>query len=158
MYADSITLKVISNGFSYLFKKDEQQGYEPFLHANTIRSNEFELNGFNIKVIKQNHGNIDSYGFIFDDKLAYNLDIKYFYDKTYLKKISGIKCWFLGCLRYEDHPSHAGYDEVIGWAKQVNANKTFLSHMTAHLDYDTIFKKLSKNRVYPAYDGLKLTI
>tara|TARA_A100001011_G_C14211319_1_gene800067 strand:+ start:533 stop:1315 length:783 start_codon:yes stop_codon:yes gene_type:complete len=158
VYADSITLKVICDGFSYLFKKDEQQGYEPFLQENLINFNEFELNGFKIEVIKQNHGNIDSYGFIFDDKLAYNLDIKYFYDKLYLEKISGIKCWFLGCLRYEDHPSHASYDEVIRWTKQVKAERTFLSHMTAHLDYDTEFEKLSKNRVYPAYDGLRLTI
>ena len=30
--------------------------------------------------------------------------------------------------------------------------------MTAHIDYETEFKKLSKSRVYPAYDGLKLTI
>ena len=26
------------------------------------------------------------------------------------------------------------YKEVIDWAQKVNANKTFLSHMTAHID------------------------
>ncbi|MDC3173376.1 hypothetical protein OA966_02300 [Alphaproteobacteria bacterium] len=96
--------------------------------------------------------------FIFDNKIAYNLDIKFFYDDNYLDKIKGIKCWFVGCLRYDDHPSHASYKEVIDWTKKVNANQTFLSHMTAHIDYETEFEKLSKSRVYPAYDGLKLTI
>ena len=93
-----------------------------------------------------------------DNKIAYNLDIKFFYDDNYLDKIKGIKCWFVGCLRYDDHPSHASYKEVIDWTKKVNANQTFLSHMTAHIDYETEFKKLSNSRVYPAYDGLRLTI
>ena len=46
----------------------------------------------------------------------------------------------------------------MDWTKKVNANQTFLSHMTAHIDYETEFKKLSNSRVYPAYDGLKITI
>ena len=101
---------------------------------------------------------IDSYGFIFDSKIAYNLDIKYFYDEDYLDRIKGIQCWFLGCLRYDEHPSHANYSEVIDWAKKVNAKQTFLSHMTAHIDYETEYKKLFNYHIYPAYDGLKITV
>ena len=141
-----------------MFIKSSSHGYEPILNANILDREHIQIDGFKIEVIKQNHGNIDSYGFIFDNKIAYNLDIKFFYDDNYLDKIQGIKCWFVGCLRYDDHPSHASYKEVIAWTKKVNANQTFLSHMTAHIDYETEFKKLSKSRVYPAYDGLKLTI
>ncbi len=158
IYSDDITLNILKKSFSYLFVKDENHGYEPILIANTINSKFIEINGFKIEIIKQNHGNIDSYGFIFDNKIAYNLDIKFFYDENYLDKIKGIKCWFVGCLRYDEHPSHASYKEVIDWTHKVNANKTFLSHMTAHIDYDTEYKKLSVGNVFPAYDGLKLEI
>ena len=158
IYADNITLDTLKTSFSYLFIKSSSHGYEPILNANLLDGEHIEIDGFKIEVIKQNHGNIDSYGFIFDNKIAYNLDIKFFYDDNYLDKIKGIKCWFVGCLRYDDHPSHASYKEVIDWTKKVNANQTFLSHMTAHIDYETEFKKLSNSRVYPAYDGLKLTI
>ena len=36
--------------------------------------------------------------------------------------------------------------------------QTFLSHMTAYIDYDTEYKKLSSSNIYPAYDGLKIEI
>ena len=158
VYADKMTLSVINKGFSYLFKRDEQQGYEPFLQANIIDQKAFELNNFKIEVIRQNHGNIDSYGFIFDNKLAYNLDIKHFYEDSYLESIKGIQCWFVGCLRYEDHPSHAGYEEVIKWTNKVQAKQTYLSHMTAMIDYDIEYSKLSAKNIYPSYDGLKITL
>ena len=158
IFADKNTLEDLNTSFSYLFKRSEIQGYEPILEQNIIKDDEFVINGFNIKVIKQNHGNIDSYGFIFDNKIAYNLDIKYFYDENYLTSIKDINCWFLGCLRYEEHPSHASYDRVIEWAKKVNAKQTYLSHMTALIDYQTEYNKLSEFNIYPAYDGLKLYI
>ncbi len=158
IYSDEITLNILKNSFSYLFTKDVKHGYEPILNSNKIETKFFEINGFKVEAIKQNHGNIDSLGFIFDEKIAYNLDVKFFYDKNYFDRIKGIECWFVGCLRYDEHPSHASYQEVIDWTQLVNANQTFLSHMTAHIDYETEYKKLSNNRVYPAYDGLKITI
>ncbi len=158
IYADKITLDTLKTSFSYLFSKSSDDGYEPILNANVINANNIEIEGFKIEIIRQNHGNIDSYGFIFDNKIAYNLDIKYFYEEDYLTKIKGIQCWFLGCLRYDEHPSHASYSEVIDWAKKVNAKQTYLSHMTANIDYETEYKKLSDNHIYPAYDGLKLEI
>jgi len=158
IYADKITLETLQNSFSYLFSKSSTHGYEPILNANVLNANNIEIEGFKIEIIRQNHGNIDSYGFIFDNKIAYNLDIKYFYDEDYLDRIKGIQCWFLGCLRYDEHPSHASYSEVIDWAKKVNAKQTFLSHMTAHIDYETEYKKLFNHNIYPAYDGLKITI
>ncbi len=152
VYADKITLETLQKSFSYLFTKSSTHGYEPILKGNVFIGNCVEIEGFKIDIIRQNHGNIDSYGFIFDKKIAYNLDIKFFYDENYLDKINGIQCWFLGCLRYDEHPSHASYAEVIEWAKKVNANQTYLSHMTANIDYETEYKKLSNNYIYPAYD------
>ena len=126
IYSDDITLNILKKSFSYLFVKDENHGYEPILIANTINSKFIEINGFKIEIIRQNHGSIDSYGFIFDSKIAYNLDIKYFYDEDYLARIKGIQCWFLGCLRYDEHPSHASYSKVIDWAKKLTQNKPFI--------------------------------
>ena len=158
IYADKNTLNELKKSFSYLFHKSVKYGYDPILISNLISESQFELDSFKIKVIRQNHGNIDSYGFVFDDKIAYNLDVKYFYDETYIESIQNIDCWILGCLRYESHPSHANYSEVIKWAKHVSAKRTYLSHMTALLDYDKEFNKLSKYNIFPAYDGLKLII
>jgi len=158
VFADKNSLNMIKNSFSYLFTRKDKHGYEPILQENIIENKEFDLNGFNIKVVRQNHGSTDSYGFIFDNKLAYNLDIKHFYQEDYLESIKGIQCWFLGCLRYEDHPSHAGYEEVIKWAYKVGAKQTYLSHMTAMIDYDTEYSKLSAKNIYPSYDGLKITL
>ena len=158
VYADELTLKTLKNSFSYLFTKSKTHGYEPILNSKVIDEQFIKIEGFDIQIVRQNHGNIDSFGFIFDNKVAYNLDVKYFYDDSYIKKIRGIKCWVLGCLRYENHPSHASYDQVISWANKVNAKVTYLSHMTAHIDYETEYKKLQKYNIFPAYDGLKILV
>jgi uncharacterized protein YvpB len=46
----------------------------------------------------------------------------------------------------------------MNWTNKVNAKQTFLSHMTAIIDYDTEYSKLSAKNVYPAYDGLKISL
>ena len=158
IYADEITLDTLKNSFSYLFTKSETHGYEPILIKKKIDNQFIEIDGFEIQIVKQNHGNIDSYGFIFDNKVAYNLDVKYFYDDEYIQKIRGIDCWIVGCLRYDDHPSHASYEQVMSWASKVKAKITFLSHMTAHIDYNTEYDKLQNKNIFPAYDGLKIVI
>ena len=61
IYADNITLDTLKTSFSYLFIKSSSHGYEPILNANILDREHIEIDGFKIEVIKQNHGNIDSY-------------------------------------------------------------------------------------------------
>ncbi len=154
VYVDKSTKLVLLKSFEYLFSSKNLEQYPPICEIKDYEAgNSYKINGFNVQVIHQNHGNIDSLGYIFDNKIAYNLDVKYFYDKNYLDLIKGIECWILGCLRYEKHPAHAEYDEILKWIDYVQPKKTYLSHMTALIDYETEYQNLSKYNIFPSYDG-----
>jgi len=158
-YGNEQTMEKITNSFNYLFENSEKSYYPAILSKNLFTSKEFEIFGINIKLISQNHGDIDSIGFIFDDKVAYNLDVKYFYDQDdYFKKIENIDHWIVGCLRIDPHISHASLSEVKEWLAVVKPKKAYLSHMTAHLDYKNTTKFLGNSNYLPAHDGLKISV
>ena len=158
-YGDEQTMKKITNSFNYLFENTEKSYYPAILSKKLFSSKEIEIFGINIKLISQNHGDIDSIGFIFDDKVAYNLDVKYFYDQEeYFKKIRNIDHWIVGCLRIDSHISHASLAEVKEWLSIVKPKNAYLSHMTAHLDYKDTLKYLDNESYMPAYDGQILDI
>ena len=158
-YGNEQTMDKITNSFNYLFENTKKSYYPAILSKNYFSSKEFEIFGINIKLISQNHGDIDSIGFIFDNKIAYNLDVKYFYDQEeYFKKIENIDHWIIGCLRIDPHISHASLDEVKEWLDIVKPKKAYLSHMTAHLDFKETFKYLDNPNYMPGYDGQILEI
>ena len=158
-YGDEQTMEKITNSFNYLFENTEKSYYPAILSKNHFSSKEFEIFGINIKLISQNHGDIDSIGFIFDNKIAYNLDVKYFYDQEeYFKKIENIDHWIVGCLRIDTHISHASLSEVKEWLDVVKPKHAYLSHMTAHLDYKDTLNYLENENYMPAYDGQILEI
>ena len=158
-YGNEQTMDKITNSFNYLFENTEKSYYPAILSKNHFSSKEFEIFGINIKLISQNHGDIDSIGFIFDNKIAYNLDVKYFYDQEeYFKKIENIDHWIVGCLRIDPHISHASLSEVKKWLDIVKPKNAYLSHMTAHLDYQKTLIELGDENYIPAFDGLKIKI
>ena len=153
-YGNEQTMDKITNSFNYLFENTVKSYYPAILSNNLFSSNEFDIFGINIKLISQNHGDIDSIGFIFDNKIAYNLDVKYFYEQDeYFKKIENIDHWIVGCLRIDPHISHASLSEVKEWLDKVKPKKAYLSHMTAHLDFNETLKFLNNENYMPAYDG-----
>ena len=158
-YGNEQTMDKITKSFNYLFENTEKSYYPAILSKNHFSSKEFEIFGINIKLISQNHGDIDSIGFIFDNKIAYNLDVKYFYDQEeYFKKIENIDHWIVGCLRIDPHISHASLSEVKKWLDIVKPKNAYLSHMTAHLDYQETLKYLDNENYMPAFDGQILEI
>ena len=158
-YGNEQTMDKITNSFNYLFENTEKSYYPAILSKNHFSSKEFEIFGINIKLISQNHGDIDSIGFIFDNKIAYNLDVKYFYDQEeYFKKIENIDHWIVGCLRIDPHISHASLSEVKKWLDIVKPKYAYLSHMTAHLDYKDTLNYLENDNYMPAYDGQILEV
>jgi len=158
-YGNEETIAKILKSFNYLFENTANSYYPAILTGNIYPSNEFDLFGINIKLILQNHGNIDSIGFIFDDKIAYNLDVKHFYNQEeYFKKIENIDHWIVGCLRIDPHVSHASLNEVNEWLNIVKPKNAYLSHMTAHLDFLETSRYLNNPNYLPAYDGQTIEI
>ena len=74
-----------------------------------------------------------------------------------IDKLKNLDLWIVGLLRYDPHPSHAGFDQILDYIKYLKPKKTLLTHMTALLDYEDLLSKCPQN-VEPAYDGLEITL
>ena len=128
------------------------KGYEPFMEYRDLKEN-FNIDNFNIKSFKHNHGSIDVQTFRIGN-FAYTTDIKKFYNKD-IDRLKNLDLWIVGLLRPETHPSHLGFDEVIEHIKYLKPKKTIFTHMTALIDEKTI-NDLSPENVCAGYDGMEI--
>ena len=142
---------VISN-YKYIFKGVKD--YSPFMTANILEDN-FSIDKTKIETFKHNHGSIDVQTFRINN-FAYSTDIKNFYEND-IDKLKNLDLWIVGLLRYDSHPSHAGFDQILDYIKYLKPKKTLFTHMTALLDQKDLLSKCPEN-VEPAYDGLVITL
>ena len=142
---------MISN-YKYIFKGVKD--YSPFMTANILKDN-FKIDNTEIETFKHNHGSIDVQTFRINN-FAYSTDIKNFYEND-IDRLKNLDLWIVGLLRYDSHPSHAGFDQILDYINYLKPKKTLFTHMTALLDQEDLLSKCPKN-VQPAYDGLEITL
>ena len=142
---------MISN-YQYIFRRVKD--YSPFMTANILEDN-FKIENTEIETFKHNHGSIDVQTFRINN-FAYSTDLKNFYEND-IDKLKNLDLWIVGLLRYDSHPSHAGFDQILDYIKYLKPKKTLFTHMTALLDQEDLLSKCPEN-VEPAYDGLEITL
>ena len=159
------TINYLKDSFRYIFdinldnkkntdKYKKSDYYNPIMNLNKIE-NIFKFKNIKINSFQHNHGDIDCTTYRIGD-FAYTTDIKYFYDND-IDKLKGVKKWIVGCLRYDSHPSHANFNQILEFVNYLKPKKTYLTHLTGWLDYDELLKKCPKN-VEPAFDGLEFNV
>ena len=142
---------MISN-YKYIFKGVKD--YSPFMTTNILEDN-FKIDNTEIETFKHNHGSIDVQTFRINN-FAYSTDIKNFYEND-IDKLKNLDLWIVGLLRYDSHPSHAGFDQILDYINYLKPKRTLFTHMTALLDQEELLSKCPEN-VEPAYDGLEITL
>ena len=78
-------------------------------------------------------------------------------DNKIIDKLKNLDLWVVGLLKYESHPSHGGFDEIMEYINYLKPKKTIFTHMTPLIDEKEILKKCPSN-VFPGYDGMELII
>ena len=136
--------------YKYIFKGVND--YVPFMKIKSIE-NKFSINNIQIESFNHNHGSIDAQTYRIDN-FAYSTDIKNFY-KNDIDNLKNLDLWIVGLLRYDQHPSHAGFEEILEYINYLKPKKTLFTHMSALLDQEELISKCPKN-VEPAYDGMRL--
>jgi len=142
---------VIKN-YEYIF--EGVNDYSPFMVAN-IMTNKFKIGDIFIETFKHNHGLIDAQTFRINN-FAYSTDIKKFYGKD-IDKLKGLDLWIVGLLRYDPHPSHAGFDQILEYINYLKPKRTIFTHMTALLDEKELQSKCPDN-VNPGFDGMEFQL
>ena len=144
--------KEILNHYKYIFIGEKD--YSPFMETKSIAEN-FFINKIKIETFKHNHGSIDAQTYRIGN-FAYSTDLKKFYNND-IDKLKNLDLWIVGLLRYDPHPSHAGFEQILDYINYIKPKKTVFTHMTALLDEKQLISKCPLN-VLPGVDGMEILI
>tara|TARA_Y100000768_G_scaffold376784_1_gene349241 strand:- start:104 stop:856 length:753 start_codon:yes stop_codon:yes gene_type:complete len=151
-YMPKEMIKEMETTYKYIFKGDKD--YLPFMEIKELSSS-INFQNINIETFKHNHGSIDVQTYRIGN-FAYSTDIKKFYDKD-IDKLKNLDLWIVGLLREDDHPAHAGFDQIMDFISHIKPKKTIFTHMTALLDEEQLISKCPQD-VKPGYDGMIVDI
>ena len=155
VYADLRVQKALKREFFYIFEDFKYPGI-PQINLHTIAEDDFAIGKVKFTPIEVMHYKLPVLSFRIQD-FTYITDAKTI-SETEKEKIKGTKILVINALQKENHISHFTLDEALALAKEIGAERTFLTHISHRLGkYDDVMKILPLN-VELAYDGLKLEI
>lgn len=153
LYGSPDTIAHISQKFGYALREPSNFWDLPVLKAIPINE-PFELFGQSVIPIPVKHGRSDIFGYRVGD-IAYLTDVSEIPESS-LNLLQGLKVLLLDCLRDEAHPTHINVEQSLAYAEMLQAEATYLIHMTHDLEYSALMARLPQ-KVYVGYDGLKVT-
>lgn len=142
----------IEKRFFYIFHSPQSQ-QNLTLHLLPEDFGEVDFEGLFIQYVTYEQGGMSVNGFRFGN-LAYLTDIRH-YTADIWKILKGVKTVIISALRFVPTQLHFSVDEAIDFAKNLQAEKVWLTHLSHDLDY------LQTNAYLPhhirlAYDGLEI--
>jgi phosphoribosyl 1,2-cyclic phosphate phosphodiesterase len=152
LYGSQDAMDHIADKFGYTLREPSNFWDLPVLKTHAINA-PFQLFGQTVTPIPLKHGNSDIYGYRIGD-IAYLTDVSSI-PETSLALLQGLKVLLLDCLRYTTHYTHINLEQSLHYVGLVQAQSSYLIHMTHELEYTALSNKLPKN-VFVGYDGLKL--
>lgn len=153
-YASQETADILLKRFDYIFSQLSEK-YPPMAVMNLLQSPTI-IKDLTIHSFDQGHHDITTTGFRIGD-FAYSTDVKELPEAS-LKALQGVKIWVVGAYPdAEGQYNHAGLDQVNQWIARLKPEMTYLTHLNAAADYDTLCRELPPH-IRPAYDGLEIII
>jgi phosphoribosyl 1,2-cyclic phosphate phosphodiesterase len=149
-------LNIIKRQFEYIFFPDPQYtggGLPSLIPTEIDDMTPFTIRSVPIQPFRMLHGNIFATGFRIGS-IAYATDCHEI-PQASLELLKGVKYLIIDGLGYKKTPTHFSIDEAIAVGQSVGAERTFLIHMTHHVEHEELAEKLPKN-VSPSFDGLTL--
>jgi phosphoribosyl 1,2-cyclic phosphate phosphodiesterase len=154
VYGNNETLDAVTKTFWYVFDEKPTDSTRPSIDRRTV-SGSFSLLGRQITPVPLLHGKMPILGYRIG-AFAYLTDVSHIPDASY-DLLCGLDVLVLSALRERPHPNHFSLDEAIDRAGRIGASRTFLTHMSHEMHFDTISAKLPVG-VDLAYDGLSFQV
>ncbi|MFT6054614.1 MAG: phosphoribosyl 1,2-cyclic phosphate phosphodiesterase [Roseivirga sp.] len=155
IYGRKSVLDQLKREFAYIFEGTKYPGI-PRVEVLEIENKPFDIEGIKFTPIEVLHYKLPVFGYRIED-FTYITDAKTITQEE-KQKIKGTKVLVLNALQSEPHPSHLTVDEAIELAQEINAERTFFTHMSHKIGtHSKISARLPKNIEF-AFDGLKFTV
>ena len=157
IYAHERVVNALKLRYDYIFADEDRYPGAPAVKVNLVDKNEsFELEGIEIVPIEAFHNRLPVLGYRIGD-FAYLTDVKTIEDEE-ITKLRGLKCLVVNALRIEPHHSHLNLEEALELAQKVNADKTYLTHISHLMGFHKEVEASLPPNVHLAYDNLKITL
>ena len=146
----------LRKAFDYAFSDEEttHAGARPAVNLTRLDHSPVDILGATIIPIPMKHGpKFDVFGFRIGN-IAYCTDTNEISDES-MELIKGVDTLILDALRPEPHPTHFSIDEAVEIAKRIGAEKTYFTHCSCKVDYETINAELPAG-IEVGFDGLKI--
>jgi phosphoribosyl 1,2-cyclic phosphate phosphodiesterase len=159
-WADAATAASLRTRFGYIFDPDCPPPIgttKPDIVLREIRPGEaIELGGFTMLPIELPHGDVSVFGFR-TGGLGYVTDAKLL-PPAARAALNGVRVLVLNALWFgHPHPTHFNVEEAVAAAREMGAERTYLTHLTHRLRHESLTAALPPG-IMPAYDGLEISI
>jgi len=155
IYASKRVQEALRREFAYIFSNVKYPG-APLIHLHEISDNPFLIGDVEFRPIEVMHFNLPILGYRIGN-FTYITDAKTVSEEQKLK-IKGTKILVINALQIEKHISHFTLEEALAFAKEIGAEKTYLTHLSHRMGkHELVSKKLPKG-IELAYDGLSFAI
>ena len=156
IYATADTLACVRKDYDYAFFTVRYRGTpEISLHAIDPEQS-FTVDGVEIVPIRGPHALFEVTGYRFGD-IAYMTDFKEI-DDCEIDKLRGVKVLVINALRFQPHDSHLSVSEALEVVEKVAPERAYLTHMSHEIGLHALAQQRLPEKVYIAYDGLKIEI
>ena len=158
IYGNRPTIDEIRERFAYMFET-RTDIYPQILTPHYIETHHYgqplTIGDITAIPFDQDHGTCRTLGFRFGS-LAYSTDVVRL-DEAAIETLSGIDTWIVDAAGYkmEKNFVHFTLRQVLELNETIRAQRVFLTHMPAFMDYGTLEKELPAGYM-PAFDGMVL--
>ena len=156
IYATHQVQSALEREFHYVFNNEFKYPGIPEIVMHTVENKKFNVGTIELEPVLVKHFMMDVFGYRVGD-FTYITDAKSI-SEVELEKIRGTGVLVLNALRREEHVSHLTLDEAVALSQEVNAGKTYLTHISHQLGTtDEINRELPEG-IELAYDGLVISL
>jgi phosphoribosyl 1,2-cyclic phosphate phosphodiesterase len=159
MYGPPSTLENLARRFPYIFDETIRPiagTSKPEGNARPLAGHETVTVGdVEVTAVPVPHGKMTVYGYRIGP-LAYVTDAKTIPPDA-LEKLRGAQVLVINALFRTEHPTHLSIPEAVRVAKEIGADRTYLTHLT-HDNFHADLEAELPRGVTPAFDGLTIRI
>lgn len=159
MYGPPATLENLAKRFPYIFDESIRPvagTSKPEGHARPLAENEtVTIGDVDVTAVPVPHGRMTVYAYRIGP-LAYVTDAKMIPPGA-LAQLRGAKVLVINALFRTEHPTHLSIPEAVRAAREIGADRTYLTHLT-HDNFHADLEAELPRGVAPAFDGLTIRI
>ena len=155
IFATPAVQTAIKREFHYVFADFKYPGI-PLMDLKTIDLSPFSIGDIHLTPILVMHYKMPVLGFRIND-FTYITDAKTI-SKFEKEKIKGSKVLIVNALQKDNHISHFTLAEAIAFADEMQAEKTYFTHISHKLGTHDAISALLPSHIQLSYDGLEIEI